>query len=191
MRHSRIAALLCVVFLSNAFAAQAQSRAQTFVIDPSKPYVYLIFDHIGKREPISKHEPATGIWLRLVNNCRVPVIIATFDPGTGDPSLGVYDEIISVPANGPSVRSPSKAVESSEERPWEGYSPSEVLSTTTIPPRGAVLFSVPSNHVSRSWYLQIKFYLGVPSAAYGKGPYSVVPFYWQDLPEKLRTDQRP
>ena len=91
------------------------------MIDPSKPYVYLIFDHIGKREPISKHEPATGIWLRLVNNCRVPVIIATFDPGTGDPGLGVYDEIISVPANGPSVRSPSKAVESSEEQPPEGY----------------------------------------------------------------------
>jgi hypothetical protein len=44
---------------------------QTFVLDESKPYGYIAFDHVAKRKPLSETEGTTGLWLRLVvNNCR-------------------------------------------------------------------------------------------------------------------------
>ena len=35
-------------------------------------------------------EVSQGFWIRLVNNCRVPVVVAMFNPGTDDPGSGIY-----------------------------------------------------------------------------------------------------
>jgi len=63
--------------------------------------------------------------------------------------------------------------------------------TTTIASGRDLLFSVPLNHISPSWYLRIMFNLDVPGSGYGSEPYSSVPFYWQDIPEKVRTNLHP
>lgn len=60
---------LCGALSASAALVQAQKNTSTFVIDQSEPYVYLKFDHTGRRQPLSSHEPDKGLWLRLVNNC--------------------------------------------------------------------------------------------------------------------------
>src|SRR5271168_5348839 len=102
IRNSKFATLLLFSFLSaSAALAQHQKRPLSFVIDSSKPYVYLAFDHVGKRQPLSRHEPDRGLWIRLVNNCRLPITVATFDAETGDPGVAAADEILPVNVNAP------------------------------------------------------------------------------------------
>jgi hypothetical protein len=49
----------------------------------------LEFDHLGSRERIGGDEVSQGLWIRFVNNCRVPVVVAMFNPGTDDPGSSI------------------------------------------------------------------------------------------------------
>jgi hypothetical protein len=192
MKTFLLAPLLCIGLSPALSCAEATPKTRGFLIDPSKHYVYLKFDHVGDREPLSPDETTKGLWLRLVNNCRIPIVVAIFNTGTTDPGVGVYDEVVPHPSRLPILSFPhrgerqSKPATPVQEAPPAGYSPPDVISTTIISPGKDLLFSVPLNHVGPSWSLQIRFYLALPGDAYGSGPYSVVFFYWQDIPEKFR-----
>lgn len=72
------------------------SSVEGFLIDPSKPYVYLEVDHFGPRKPLRDGEPDTGIWLRLKNNCTLPVlVIASGVPAeSAGVAVWVEDEVV-------------------------------------------------------------------------------------------------
>ena len=70
-------ALLMALLFATGMAAPITSGQ--FVIDGSKPYAYVSFDHIGDRRPAAESEESKGLWLRLVNNCNLPITIMTFD----------------------------------------------------------------------------------------------------------------
>lgn len=196
MRNITSISLCCLTLLLCATALASENTANSFVINKSKAYVYLKFDHVAHRKVLSPRESPEGLWLRLVNNCRVPIIVATFNPGTGDPGVGLYDEVIPVIVRGPYFQGeragekPPKPPHALHEIPPKGYT-AEVFSTTIIEPGNDLLFSVPLNHVSPSWYLQIIFNLDVPGATYGSEPRSTVSFHWQDIPEKIRGSLHP
>jgi hypothetical protein len=189
---------LCGVLTASAAPVEAQQKTSTFVIDQSKPYVNLKFDHTGRRQPLSSHESDRGLWIRLANNCRVPIIVETFDPGTEDPGSGVYDEVVPVDLNAPPLphflrpgeNASTPAKERNETIP-AGYSAGDVVSTTTIAPGTTLLLSLPADHVGYFWKLQIRFYLDVPGSSNGSGPYSVVSFNWRDIPAKFRESTQP
>jgi hypothetical protein len=190
------AVVLCSLFLGSLLltATGAQKSGSNFVIDPSKPYAYLEFDHVGKRQPLSRHEPDRGLWIRLVNNCRLPITVGTFDSEASAPGIAPYDEIIrvelhSLPA--PSVSSESENPPSNgqtNEQIPEGYPSGEIINTTTVQPGTSLLLSLPANHVGSLWHLQIRFYLKTPHHDYyGDGPYSVVSFGISDVPKQFRN----
>jgi hypothetical protein len=189
-----LALFLCIALSIAPSGANDGPKKPDFLIDPSKDYVYLKFDHVGDREPLTPDEPTKGLWLRLVNNCRIPIVVAIFDTGTVNAGVGVFDEVVPLAAKRPlpvfhlpgRAKSEPKPAPVQEEPP-EGYSPPDVFSTTIISPRENLLFSVPLNHIGPSWYLQIRFYFELPGGGYGSGPYSVVSFDWQDIPEKFRA----
>ena len=52
---------------------------------------------------------------------------------------------------------------------------------TLIAPGDQLYFSVPSNHVSKSWHFEIPFRLAVPNNSRIRPPYSYVAFYQDDL----------
>ena len=95
-----IAALLLLV--TPRASGQGAGSATTFVIDPNRPFVYLRFDHMGPGIRRSEGEPSSRIWLRLVNNCRVPIIVSTFGVPDGSPKgeIGVMDEVVPVVVSG-------------------------------------------------------------------------------------------
>jgi hypothetical protein len=52
---------------------------------------------------------------------------------------------------------------------------------TVIAPGEQLYFSVPANHVSKSWHFEIPFRLGAPDNSRTRPPYSYVAFYQDDL----------
>jgi hypothetical protein len=152
---------------------------------------------VGEREPLSPDEPSKGLWLRFVNNCRLPIIVAIFNTENTkrEPGVGVYDEVVARPQKGPIVhfdipgKTQARPAAPPEQAPPEGYALPHVFSTTAISPGENLLFNLPLNHVGPSWALQIRFYLALPGEGYGTGPYSVVSFDWQDVPEKFRETE--
>jgi hypothetical protein len=164
-----------------------------FVIDQSKPYVYVKFDHAGRRSPLSQQEPSTGLWLRLVNNSRVPITLAIFDAGKDNRGVGVYDEIVAVPPSGVGyvdASGVSHGFPVASGNVPKGYSLDEVSSSTSIAPGDSLLFSVPSNHVSESWYFRVEFQLEPPKQVSGPQPRSFVDFTWTMIPERDRVTNR-
>jgi hypothetical protein len=194
MKNFVLPLLLCLALSIGPSLANDSAESRAFLIDRSKHYVYLKFDHVGEREPLSQDELSKGLWLRLVNNCRIPIVVAIFDTGPDNRGVGVFDEVVPIlnkrllPVSDlPDQRkTQTEPAEPTQEEPPEGYSPPDFISTTIIPPRRDLLFSVPLNHVGPTWYLQIRFYFALPGDGYGTGPYSVVSFDWQDIPEKFR-----
>jgi hypothetical protein len=191
---------LSLIALVSLVVANAQSQtAQSFVLNDSKPYVYIAFDHSGKRKPLGKSEDKQGFWLKFVNNCRVPVTLGTFETGTDDPGIGVFYDVVPFSASGirgipgPQEQAPLKAAAKPGEaisepaaKPPEGYY-AEVGSVTTVPPGESVLFSVPSNHLSSGWYLRVRFTVAVSPNRIGDQPYSYADFRWEQLPDALKA----
>jgi hypothetical protein len=187
MKTIALSLFLCVASLCTPVALGPGPQTQGFLIDSSKHYVYLKFDHVGPRKPLASDTMSQGLWLRLVDNCRVPIIVATFDPGTGDPGVGVFDEVVAAPVGRVvfHFKGEAQPKPATKTMPPSGYSHSDTFSTTTIAPGENLLFSVPLNHVGPSWDMEIHFYLDVGDP-YGTGPESIVSFDWDDIPEGLR-----
>jgi hypothetical protein len=194
-----------------------QDYAQ-FLIDLSKPYAYLEVDHVGPRKPLRGDEPHTGIWLRLRNNCRLPIAVVAVETQTENADgIIVQDEIVPS-AQGPAIggdgigggilapreqgqilglfRWPNRIedeIRAAEEaarissklvqrpRGYGSQSGFDSFRLITIAPGDQVLFSVPSNHVSSAWHLEISFRLAVPNNSPIRPPYSYLAFYQNDL----------
>jgi|WetSurMetagenome_2_1015567.scaffolds.fasta_scaffold57805_1 hypothetical protein len=174
-----------ILFLSSISAKE--NAALPFLLNSSKPYVYLEFDHAGDRMPIYPNESKKGIWLKFVNNCRIPVTIKTFDPGSGDPGIGVQHEVVPIQSASFSGSSDDRTKEDALHRdlkPPSGYS-AELATIRTVKPGESVLFSVPLDNLSPNWYLRVEFTLDV-SGQRGGQPYSYAEFRWEKLPKIVR-----
>lgn len=162
------------IALGILLSPMAHPQQATFVRDSAKPYIYLQFDHVGKRKPIQVGESNQGLWLRFVNNSNVPVKVGSFDPGSDDPGTGLISEVIPYKGLG--------AYSSPKNLP-PGYE-SEVYSLMSVQPGESILFSVPKEYVSELWYLRIRFTLSVGQDSVQQ-PYSFVEF----REEMLHTDR--
>jgi hypothetical protein len=187
---------LIAFLILTAATLHAQSAATGFVLDATKPYVYLQFDHVGPRKPLHAGEPPIGLWLRIVNNCKLPISVRSYGVTTGGAGVGVLDEVIPVPqeitvqadsgrmplsSDGPPTQ---KANEPAVKMP-EGYS-AELSSVSDILPGKSLLFSLPRNHVSRDWFVRVKFWLDVSKPSVGTGPLTELDFFNEQIPASSR-----
>lgn len=100
IRHLILACLSSVLLIVPAFG-QDQVRPDhqddaLFLIDRSKPYLYLAVDHIGPRTPLRDNEPKTGLWLHLKNNSRFSIVVIGSRPPLApeEKSVWVEDEVV-------------------------------------------------------------------------------------------------
>jgi hypothetical protein len=131
MRMGPVAVLISMILPMPATAQHPQTTAgQEFVIDSSKPYVYLVVDHLGRREPRNGEEPPQGLWLHLHNNCRVPIIVRTFGVPPGSPAgeIGVLDKVVANPA-------PEMGDGSVTSQPWPPVDAANDLGNVLSSPR--------------------------------------------------------
>jgi hypothetical protein len=191
----RLSTLFFLLFVTTTVAQN--SSVQDFVIDQSRPYVYLKFDHIGPRKPIQNGKVNTGLWLRVVNNCRIPIVFQSFNMPTGIPGVGIMDEVVedepilqiySTPEEGKEVQRREK-LRKLKQKP-KGYSP-ETAGVVRVQPGTDMLFSVPLNHVEDDWYMRVKFALDLGKSSVAVGPFTYLPFYEWDIPKELRSAKAP
>jgi hypothetical protein len=168
-----------------AASVSAQVSAKDFEIDRSKPYVYVKFDHFGNRKPVNDWESTKGLWLRLVNNCRLPIGVSVLGLGTGDPGVAMNFEVV------PTAGRDAPDSEQRKKVPF-GYA-ADIGTLVTIPPKGDLLFSVPAESVTKQWYIQVRFGFVLPEPktvntppSGNYEPYSIADFTWYNIPEEVR-----
>jgi hypothetical protein len=227
-----LALSLCFIFagFNNAQVIKGNGHDDSqFLIDVSKPYAYLEVDHVGPRKPVRENEPDVGIWLRMKNNCRIPIGVVAVETQAKSGVNGVILEDQIVPnAQGPATGGDgvSGGILASREQEqivglfrWPNRTEDEVRSAEegaqlsgkllqrphgygsqsgfgsfrliVIAPGDQILFSVPSNHVSKTWHFEIPFRLAVPNNSAIRPPYSYLAFYQDDLDRATGTVTAP
>jgi len=187
--------------------AQSQTQpgngdvGEEFLVNKERPFVYLQFDHVGKEPRFNENEPYR-IWLRLVNNCRVPIVIRTSGVPDGSPAgeVGLLHNVVADPppsrASGGSILGASpKLAESpavTDPMPSGGYD-IDVSSTATLRASESLLFSIPINHLSRTWHTEIPFRFDPPHKRpshyeqnIGGQPHMTIGYWLSDLPPDAR-----
>lgn len=158
---------------------QASHSTTSFVIDDTRPFVYVEFDRIGPGAPWSKDESTTRIWLHLRNNCRVPITVLANGVPDDSPKdeVGLMYDVVEDPpsriivvrdtlqktARKPQAASEKDAAVSEVEEMPRGRL-ADFGSSISIPPGKAILFSIPTNHISERWHIDIRFQFDLPSA---------------------------
>jgi hypothetical protein len=171
-RSSGIAGLLvCCACLCLCQETPRSTSADSFRIDNRRPYIYLQFEHEATGVERTENEPKMRFWFRLVNNCRVPIKISTFGVPKGSPAneVGVmYEVVLNTKTGGVSSEVPLPTSESATE-PRDSAIPRgymfEVGSSTDIPPGSSIQFSIPVNHLSRRWHIEIPYTFGLKDAS--------------------------
>jgi hypothetical protein len=207
--------LLAVVLSVSAIAALAQGGKvkkswDTFRLDHTRPYVYLEVDHIGPRAPLHDGEPRVGIFLRLRNNCSVPIVVDAFEesPDPKEHEIRIFDNVVwNPPMYGepaatrmidpmmmshtdlsPILGTPAAAAQSPVQAPVQPPVPPQLPdgyyslygSSMTIKPGQSIYFSLPRNHVSETWHAEVFFRFDLKTGAF-RSPYNFVAVYLDDL----------
>jgi hypothetical protein len=201
-----ILAFLCIAALgvssSPAQTKEAQGDlSQSFVVNPERRFVYLQFVRVGRGPQFNEGEPQTRIWFRLVNNSRIPIIVRTFGvpDGSAAEECGLMHEVVMNPAligvvSDSSMRTnvgePAKS-EPAERMPM-GYG-GGVSSAATLGASEALLFSIPRNHLSDKWHIEIDFRFALThkrpahfDSTVGGEPLMKLSYFDYDLPPDVR-----
>jgi hypothetical protein len=130
-------------------------------------------------------------------------VVANPTPSVGDGSVSdpMHEEMQmpSLPGifGGPvPEKAPKSPVSSPPNRKAEiavmprGYM-SSVSSFVIIGPGQSVYFSLPLNHVSKTWHFEVPFRFALKQQGPYREPESHLAFFWDDLPEAYRTGGRP
>jgi hypothetical protein len=166
------------------------------VIDPSKPFVYLKFDHVGPRKAHPDGEDDAGLWLRVVNNCRIPIVFRASGGYPGEPGISIEDEVVEQEQGIKIIsdkdmenfeRQEEFRKESLKHKP-QGYS-FEVSGVVRVQPGKDILFSVPLNHVDEFWFMRIKFAFDLNRSSASLGPFIYLPFYRWNIPKSVTTSK--
>jgi hypothetical protein len=195
----RVIRRFIILLLLATTAVAAQPVAPSFVIDENKPFVYLEFDHIGPWKPFVETEPPLGMWIKVVNNSRVPIGVRRWGDAPNDSSLIVPDEIVlpeptlTITSEGSEIETepssslpgPSPKPKPAPPKPPDGYS-CEVCSLITIDPGKSILIALPRNHVSRDWHLRVSVVLRVSAPRAVLGPWIPLDFWEYNIPAGKR-----
>ena len=171
-------AILAVLLIFSNVDVLAQSQVQRsgdigeqFLANKERPFAYLQFDHVGKGTRFDENQSPYRIWFRLVNNCHVPIVIRTSGVPEGSLAgeVGLLHNVVGNPPvsgySGGSILgvSPKLAESPAVTAPMpHGDYDIDVSSTATLQVSESLLFSIPVNHLSRTWHIEIPFRFDLP-----------------------------
>lgn len=176
-----------VLLLLFAHGLRAQSIQDNFVLDKSKPFAYLTFDHIGPRKPLQNGEGTEGLWLRLVNNCRIPILLRA--QAKDEEPILEHEVLLEEPmlqiVNGKEIKGLKREQrdrnEALKHKP-DGYE-FEVSGVILVQPGEGALFGVPLNHVGHFWFMRVEFAFDLDESSTAAGPFVYLDFHEYDLPK--------
>jgi hypothetical protein len=153
--------LLTAFALEPALTQQARGK-NSMLLDPSRPSVYLQYDHEGVRQPVYAGESRSGMWLHIHNNTREAICIRTeslyigskvapLTLASGRHVLGIRDGV---------EVAPLYSIEQSEDRGFERLPltfQGDVFAVSWIPSGGTVLMSLPKDNLSKGRRVALPF----------------------------------
>src|ERR1700733_15601829 len=210
-----IAVLFSTSFLKSGLLAQTGQSHPSFVRDANRPFVYLMFDHVGIGVRRNQDEPSARIWFRFVNNCNVPIVlhadgglkgmlageVSVWDRVIPDPPIleitpgSPEPEVEHTPLSRENQLETTDRIQQFPKKMPNGYE-SEVGSSIRIAPGHSVLFSVPIDHLGTkngAWHMEVPFWFGVPEGrgrrdpAVGGEPSMSLSYSLYDLPTEARA----
>ena len=205
--------ILIFVSLAPVITAQRLSSGRKLAarLERNKPSVYVTFLRYGKREPIHTGESNEGVWLRLHNNTRWPlVLLAQGAAGHAfalakEEEVGLFVSVEEVPE--PSLRVirsielPLAVPESLREKDVEKQQPSitpvkeerncstpyvdscHLCSSIKLAPGKSFVFSVPRETLCKNLKIYIVFNYDWEGT--GDEPEHRVYYYGSTLPERV------
>jgi len=159
---------------------QVGGQAPRIALDSSRPYLDIVFQRFGPRAPQYPGESDQGVWLRLRNNCILPVEVHIIPNRRGEEALVQHfvvdslQEIHSSLQRAPRLAKPS------------GYGSLDIVNSREIAPGAELVVSVPLSHITRAWFIRVEVFLVHPVEARGIQPRTFVEFDWSALPSEAR-----
>jgi hypothetical protein len=144
------------------------SAFQEVRIDKERPSVFLTFDRAGQREPLKASESPKAVWLRLHNNTRWPIMVFSRSAPSdkyGD-ALLFFDVVLE-----------GKVI--IEDK-------CHTCSFSNIEPGRSLLFSLPSDSLSKDQGIRVLFNYGWEKqndVLSGREPEHYAYFYSSQLPK--------
>lgn len=181
----RIAMVLFLSLGVDLTAFQKEGKAPSISLDDSRPYVEILFERSGPRLPVFDGEEKRGLWLKLRNNCILPINVQVLPGSGGNPGLLMVHDVIG-------EQGEQKPLSPSRFHPLlakpSGYTGPDVVNSREIAPGKDLLFSVPASHVTREWFLRVEVHLITPVPTHGSQPRTFVEFDWSQLPADVRLE---
>jgi hypothetical protein len=188
-----------VLFLGtgHAHSQHVSNSSNQFLLNDKKPGAYIIFEKVAKREPTSAGDSDQGIWLRLHNNYRFPILVHGFGDPTPGTDLGLIYRVARMP-DSPYAGTFAWPLEvdkppgDRERRCANQQIPKgtefDVFSSVAVGPGESMVFSVPLNHLSDCYYIEttIGFSFEDRLGSVGNSLSHVLSFFSWGLPEGVR-----
>jgi len=151
--------------------AQQSTTEPTFVLNPDRQFVYVQFDHVGPGSPRAEGEGPVRVWLRLVNNCAIPIEVRAGGFAEGHKpadEVPILEDVVRDPPLRIVIYSGTKPPTETKKKPepTQGYE-SDVSGIATIRPGKNILFSLPTTQFAEGWHIEIPYKFHLPQ---GKGP---------------------
>jgi hypothetical protein len=171
-----------------------QNFASNFVIDKSKPFAYVVFDHFEKQKPQYEGDDPKRLILRVVNNCNIPLRFMVADSNLGSGYLvehgvmaaGDYSDIPEMPMSPEEARNYQRDRESALKHMPKGQWFHLGGGTLPLEPGKSILINIPRNHVSEYWFIRISFDFVLEPDPNGNRPSMYLTFTESDIPFNKR-----
>lgn len=171
-----LSAALILCSFSGALSAQMRKSKlpEDVRLKKDSPTVYVTFDRVAKREPLRAGESNQGIWLRLHNNTRWPIVLKMNAVPAEYGDAGLFYEVLS-------------------ERRVIVDGGCHVCSTNRLSPGRSLLFSLPREVLTKGEAIRVSFSYSWedPDDVFaGREPEHYVYFYRSRLPQTLRQGKQ-
>ena len=158
------------------------------LVEKNKPSVYIEFEKFGKTQPLFENESNERLWLKLHNNSVWEISFCSFSVGKSYGDIGIVHEVkkVSIPIGrvGRGITPDLRNNMNQEEKTPKGYSAGDTCSPFSLASGQSVSFSIPKNHISEKFFIDIEFWYDWENRynELGTFPHSFVSFENSRLP---------
>jgi hypothetical protein len=165
-----LSAVLILFSVNGLLYAQKRKPHRTpeeFRFKKDSPTVYITFNRVARREPLRAGESDQGVWLRLHNNTRWPIVLEMNGVPSEYGDAGLFYDVLS-------------------ERKVILEGRCHVCSSNRLSPGRSLVFSLPREDLGKGGAIRISFSYGWedPDDVFaGREPEHYVYFYASKLPQ--------
>lgn len=176
MNKTLLAILILCSFSGLLYAQKRKSHRtpEEVRLKKDSPTVYITFGHVARREPLRAGESDQGVWLRLHNNTRWPIVLEMNGVPSEYGDAGLFYDLLS-------------------ERKVIQEGRCHVCSSNKLSPGRSLVFSLPREYLGKGGAIRVGFSYGwedPDDVSAGSEPEHYVYFYASKLPQTSQQSKK-